>query len=507
MAPAYVHLFERDCSVKTNNGARPNILILYPDQMRHDVMGCAGNPVIKTPQIDRIANEGVRFDQAFVATPMCTPFRSSLHTGLYSHATGAYANHHPIHDGHPSLAGHLGEHGYRTGYIGKWHLNGGEAPGFVPPGPRRMGFEHFVGFNRGHYYLDGIYYRDTDQAFHCPRFEPEYQTDHLIEFLDGAAADDDRPFFGVVSYGPPHFPMDMPRHYRDLYHPDEVPLGPTSGDVELQRRVTEELLRDGFPAASGVWGMEGGTRGYDDEEGVRSFLAEYYGLVASIDHEVGRILSWLDARGLTENTVVVFLSDHGDMAGEHGYLCGTKKNAYRPSMQVPLIVRYPERFAAGRVVDSLVDVSVDTMPTLLELCGIDVPATLHGTSYLSLLDGRSEATRDAVFYEAHRELEGPERFPVPERGVRTNEWLYVRRPDGPKLLIDEVNDPYELHDLAADEAYAPVIADLQAMLDDHMRKTGDDWATEAIFPPPGFLSHEEKSEKQQRLAEEAIVAC
>lgn len=493
----------------TADGARPNILIIYPDQMRYDVMGCAGNDVIKTPQIDRLANEGVRFDQAYVATPVCTPFRSSLHTGLYSHATGAYANHHPIDPGHLSLATMLGENGYRTGYVGKWHLNGGEAPGFVPPGPRRMGFDHFVGFNRGHYYLDGIYYRDTDQPYHCPRFEPDYQTDHLLEFMRAATASgDDAPFFGMVSYGPPHFPMDMPKHYRDLYRPGEVPLGVTSGDVKLQEKITAELVRDGFPAASGVWGMkDGSSDAYDDEEDVRNFLAQYYGLVASIDYSVGRILAWLDEQELSENTVVVFLSDHGDMAGEHGYRCGTKKNPYRQAMQVPLIVRYPERFAGGQVADSLVDVSVDTMPTLLEICGIDVPPSLHGTSYLPLLDGHSTPTRDAVYYELHRELEGPERFPIPERGVRTEEWLYVRTPDRPKLLIDLVNDPEELHNLVNDQAYASVLEDLQAKLDEHMRRTGDDWSAEAVFPPEGFLSHEEKSEKQERLAEEAIIEC
>lgn len=488
---------------------RPNVLVLYPDQMRYDVMSAAGNPTIKTPQIDRLAREGVFFEQAYVATPMCTPFRSSMHTGLYSHATGAYTNHHPIHDGHVGLAQLMREQGYRTGYIGKWHLNGGEAPGYVPPGERRLGFEHFVGFNRGHYYFDGIYFRDGEQPYHCPRYEPDYQTDQLLEFIeDGIHRDPSRPFFGMVSWGPPHFPMEMPAHYEDLYTPEEVPLGPTSGDVDLQAKVTRELMDQGFPAASGVWGMdELGSGEYDDEAFVRRFLARYYGLVASIDHNVGRILSWLDANDLADDTMVVFLSDHGDMAGEHGFRCGTKKCAYRQSMQVPLVVRYPRRFPAGHRSAELVDVAVDSLPTILEACGIDVPEGLHGTSYLPLLEGGSAPTRDAVYYEMNREREGPERFPVPERGVRTKEWLYVRTPEKPKLLIDLRNDPEELHDLSDDERYRPVMERLQAILDEHMARTGDDWSAEAIFPPAGFLSHEEKTEKQRRLAEEAIVEC
>lgn len=486
---------------------RPNILIIYPDQMRYDAMGCAGNPVVKTPQIDRLAYEGVRFEEAYVATPMCTPFRSSLHTGKYSHSTGAYSNHHPIFDGHVSLADRLSAEGYQTGYIGKWHLNGGEAPGFVPPGQRRLGFEHFVGFNRGHYYQDGIYFRDTDQPYHCPRFEPDYQTDHLLEFMEESTKDPSRPFFGLISYGPPHFPMDMPEYYRRLYRPDEVPLGVTAGNVELQKKVRQELLENGFPPASGVWGVEGSSGEYDDEETVRRYLAEYYGLMANVDHNVGRILAWLDKQGLAEDTVVIFLSDHGDMAGEHGYRCGTKKTAYRQSMQVPLIVRYPRRFPAGHVAHSLVDVAVDTMPTILELCGIEIPDEAHGTSYLPLLDGEESPTREAVFYEVNREREGPERFPIPERGVRTREWLYVRTPEAPKLLIDLQNDPEELQNLVNDDRYQGELERLQQMLDQHMANTDDDFSAEAVFPPEGFLSHEEKSEKQRQLAQQAIVEC
>ncbi|MEX2540667.1 MAG: sulfatase [Trueperaceae bacterium] len=487
---------------------RPNILIVYPDQMRYDAMGCAGNPVVKTPHIDRLAHEGVMFEEAYVATPMCTPFRSSLHTGKYSHDTGAYSNHHPIDDGHTSMADQLTEIGYRTGYIGKWHLNGGEAPGFVPPGRRRLGFEHFVGFNRGHYYLDGIYFRDTEQPYHCPRFEPDYQTDQLLDFMESSIDDDSaRPFFGLISYGPPHFPMDMPKHYKELYRPEEIVLGPTSGDIELQKKVTRELLDNGFPAASGVWGVGGAEAEFDDEQAVRRFMAHYYGLMANIDHNVGRIMAWLEKKGIADDTVVIFLSDHGDMAGEHGYRCGTKKTAFRQSMQVPLVVRYPKRFRAGTRVSSLVDVAVDTMPTIMELTDAELPRDVHGASYLPLLEGSPEPTREAVFYQVHRELEGPERFPIPERGVRTEEWLYVRTPTAPKLLIDLKNDPEELHNLVGDEQYRSQVDSLQAMLDEHMRRTGDDFSAEAIFPPAGFLSHEEKSEKQRQLAERAVVEC
>ena len=135
---------------------RPNILLIYPDQMRYDAMGCAGNQVIKTPQIDRLSAEGVHFAEAYSGYPICCPFRASVLTGKYAQNHGMVQNHFPLRGDQTFLADVLKSNGYRTGYVGKWHLEGGPKPGFVPP-DRRFGFEHFVGFNRGHDYLSSIY--------------------------------------------------------------------------------------------------------------------------------------------------------------------------------------------------------------------------------------------------------------------------------------------------------------------------------------------------------------
>jgi arylsulfatase A-like enzyme len=485
---------------------RPNILFVYPDQLRADTLGCTGNPAIKTPYFDRLAEEGVRFDQAYTSFPLCTPFRASLFTGKYNHSTGVHANHHPIPLGQDFLPEILKANGYQTGYIGKWHLEGGDAPGFVPPGSRRLGFDHFVGFNRGHYYQNAIYYRDSGKPYHCPRYEPDFQTDHLIEFIDRAVRTNDTPFFGMICYGAPHFPFNMPEYLKRLYRPEEVALGPTAGDVDLQKRVTAELLQNGFPAASGLWGVSrGDVAQYEDEQAVREYLASYYGMIANVDHNLGIILNYLDAAGLSKNTVVMVFSDHGDMAGEHGYRCGTKKTPYRQACQVPLLVRCPDHFPAGLVVDSLVDVSVDTMPTVLDMVGIEIPASVQGTSFRTLLEGHREPTRKAVFYEVNKEMEGPERFPIPERGVRTPQWLYTRTQQAPKLLVDLQNDPEERVNLIDDQRLAAQVEKLEELLQTHLAETEDDWSAEAVFPAPGFLTHEEKSEKQKKLLEEAVV--
>jgi arylsulfatase A-like enzyme len=197
------------------------------------------------------------------------------------------------------------------------------------------------------------------------------------------------------------------------------------------------------------------------------------------------------------------VSDHGEMAGENGRY--GKKTFYRNAMQVPMLVRYGRGFEGGRVVDTLVDPSVDTMPTLLELCGIPVPECVQGASYLSLLQGGPTPAREAIYYEILMEREGPERFPVPERGVRTLEWLYVRRRNGPTHLFDLREDPLEVRNLVTSAAHEEVIDHLDRMLTVHMEHTGDDWGIEAVYPPPDFQTHEEGRIYARRLLERAVV--
>jgi len=139
------------------------------------------------------------------------------------------------------------------------------------------------------------------------------------------------------------------------------------------------------------------------------------------------------------------------------------------------------------------------------LCGIDIPRSVQGQSYLHLLEGVPGSERQALFYEVNMEKEGPERFPIPERGVRTKKWLYVRTENAPKLLIDRESDPHELNNLVNEPSFRDIIVQLDKLLADHMKRTSDDWSAEAVFPPSGFLTHEVKTDKQKRLIEEAVI--
>ena len=233
----------------------------------------------------------------------------------------------------------------------------------------------------------------------------------------------------------------------------------------------------------------------------------YISPIAKIDRNVGRILDWLDAKGIAENTFVIFFSDHGDMLGQHDYYCGNKRVPYRGSMQVPVIARYPGRFPAGHVSDCMIDLSVDTMPTVLQLCSIPCPEDIHGRSFLPLLQGEMGSTRDSVMYELIRQSRGTEGdvHPTPRRGIRTKDWLYVREPDGPYLLFDLRNDPHEETNLVGDPRHSETMAELDRRVTRNMMDTGDDWDPEHDSPPPDFVTHEDAAQIHGDLLGRAIV--
>ncbi len=480
---------------------RPNILLIYADQMRYDAMGCAGNPVIRTPQIDRLASEGVHFAEAYTSYPLCCPFRASVMTGKYAQGHGMIQNHFPLRGDQAFLADLMKDAGYRTGYIGKWHLEGGPKPGFVPP-DRRFGWDHFIGFNRGHEYTSSIYYDDDGQAYHSRRYEPDYQTDQLIEFIaDASTAKDGKPWIGYVSYGPPHFPMDMPDYLRTVYRPEEIPLPAGVPDMELQRRlqrIRNEVWCGGDPRSGHSSHAAYDTKAVGEPETeaeIRQFIAEYYGMIHNIDWNVGRVLNELDRQGVADDTVVLFFSDHGDMCGQHGHFCGIKNTAYRGAMHVPLIVRYAARFKP-RKSEALVDVGPDMMPTILDIVGADIPEDLDGKSYVPVLDGEQTEARDAIWYQVFTQTgANPREFaPFAERGIRTRDWLYMRHKDNRVLLFDERADYHEQDNLVDDPAYRPLMTEFDARITAHMEATGDDWAMAADFPPPGWITHAEAKE-------------
>lgn len=418
---------------------RPNILFIMPDQLRAQALGCMGNPDVRTPHLDKLAAESLLFDQAFANTPVCCPARAVILTGRYAHRNGMVANDLRLRESEITLAELLREAGYRTGFIGKWHLDGGpRLPGWVPPGPRRQGFQFWAANECSHAHFNTQYFRDSDQPIPIRNFEVEAWTDLACEFLE-AGRRDPRPFFLTVQPGPPHDPYKAPPEYARLYEPAKLAMRPN-------------------------WRQAPGAPGPNE-------IAEYYGMVTAIDDQVGRLLARLEELGLAEDTIVLFSSDHGDMLGSHGLRL--KRKPWEESIKIPAILRYPRLIRKGRRTEAFFT-HADFAPTLLGLCGLRPHPRMQGANLASFIQtGRGAAPNSAFF-----QIFGPYRGDGTGdawRGIRTRRYMYARFASAPWVLYDLDNDPHELNNLATDAAAASIRKELDRKLDDWMRRAGDSW--------------------------------
>ncbi len=438
---------------------RPNILFLLPDQMRGQAMGCMGNPDVKTPNLDKLASEGLLFRNTFANTPVCCPARANILTGKYSHANGMIANDLRLRESETSVAEIFGEAGYRAGFVGKWHLDGGKRqPGWIPPGPRRQGFEFWAANQVSHQHFDTHYYRDVEEPIPIKTFEPEVWADLGIEFLK-ETANDERPFFLSVQMGPPHDPYLAPEKYMEMYDPEKLTLRPNfDGDTSDRPLTPSPYGEDNLPG--------------------RKEIAAYYAMITAVDEQIGRILGELDDLGLAEDTIVLVSSDHGDMLGSHGKR--VKRKPWEESIRIPGIVRYPRAAQGGKVTDALFT-QVDFAPTLLTLCGIDVPPAMQGSDLSPVILGNSEQGPDSAFFQ----IFGPFHAGGAEfgwRGVRTQRYMYARRESEPWVLYDLQNDPHELNNLANDPGSVEIREELEVKLTEWMEKTGDSWEFDWTAP-------------------------
>jgi arylsulfatase A-like enzyme len=438
-----------------------NVLFVLADQWRDQAFSHRGDPNIKTTNFDSFADQGARWQRCYASNPLCTPNRSCLLTGRFSHQTGMIGNNLMIPPENRCLAEPFTEAGYATHYIGKWHVDGEAYPGFVPPGWRRRGFTTFEGFNRGHYYPTGAHYFTNDGKLIYPDvYEPTYQTDLAIDFMKKQKSAE-KPFYCYLSWGPPHMPYKPPKEW-DTHKPKELQWRPNVTKAEKARPAT------------------------------RRALAGYYGLIDSLDHEMGRLMKSLDDMGLADNTLVVFNSDHGDMHGSHGLHFKSKPED--ESLHVPLMMRLPGKITPGLKPDALVS-TIDLMPTILSLAGLKAPATVVGVDKsAAVLGGQIEC--DSVYsmgamHAARAQETGaatPAHEPASEGAGESNgtgEWrcmvtpthkLIVREGNVNNGLFDVIKDPYEMSNLWN----KPESAGLQQQLLDRMKQWQTD--THDIFP-------------------------
>lgn len=384
---------------------RPNLVFIFSDQQARDMVGVYGESDVLTPNLDALAAGGITFDHCVSNAPVCTPYRGMLLTGQHPLWNNCFDNDRRLlTDVGDSFAEVLGAAGYRNGYVGKWHLFGGDRDQPVPPGPDRHGFDDaFLSNNCAlNYDPDHAFYWDGDEKRLFGDWEVAGQTAQALDFLNRQTTD--QPFSLFISYHAPHnhfggdaeaySGFDAPEEFKALYDPSALNLRPTIPDNARSRRM------------------------------VQGYLA----MCSEVDHHVGRVLAHLDELGLAENTIVVYTSDHGETFGAYSnhWHKGSPEDV---SVRVPLIMRLPEGLAAGRRSDLLIG-SLDLMPTILGLMGFEAPKECQGADLsTAIIESDDDAVESVpLFY-----------FTTPWRGVYTRRWTYsienVDRENGRADLI------------------------------------------------------------------------
>jgi arylsulfatase A-like enzyme len=418
----------------------PNIIWFMPDQWRGQALGSMGDENARTPNLDLMAKEGLQFRNTVANTPVCCPARAILMTGQYCHTNGMTANDLRLNENSNSIAKVLRGAGYRTGFIGKWHLDGGpRMPGFVPPGDRRHGFDFWAANECSHDHFKAQYFRNDPKPIEMGKFEAEGWTDLALEFLD-QQKNSDKPYFLMVAPGPPHDPYGAPPEYMNRFDPNKIRLRGNYTEVE-----------------------KGPTR---------KDIAAYYAACTAVDDQVGRLRKAIAQSSQAEDTAMFFFSDHGDMLGSHGMRL--KRKPYEESIRVPGIIHYPRVMKQGRVNEQLFS-HVDIPATTVGLCGITPPSSFQGEDFSKTVVGKSGKARKDAFFQIFGPYAG-DGTTAGWRGVRTDRYMFATYIDKPWGLYDLENDPYERHNLIGDTAARTyVLPKLENRLAEYMKSTGDSW--------------------------------
>jgi len=444
-----------------------NVLVICADDHAAAVLGAYGNAKVRTPNLDRLASQGMRFDRAFANMPLCTPSRHSFITGRYPRTIGVTCLDTPFPDRERTLAELLKSAGYDTCAIGKMQFNTPLTHGFdrLVYSPEYQEFIRRKGRQPVPKDLDVL---PPWKSFAEPaiwlnsRYRPfgAADADMVGTFFAREAGrylearKEERPFFLMVSFNEPHSPYRFPIEYRQRHQPATFTVPKAGAEDD-----------EGLPAA---------FRGMADQD-KQGILASYYTSVEFMDKNVGLVLDALERSGRANDTLVVYLSDHGLFLGQHGWF--EKHALYEPAVRTPLIVRCPGRVRPGQATGALVEL-VDLVPTVLEFGGVDVPGNVQGRSLVGLLEGRVAAHRSRVFVEYALNEEAM---------VRTDRWKLIytlgrkerqdgfttgRPPQGRRVrLYDLQNDPEETTDLSSKPDQAERVAELTAALAEHLKKT------------------------------------
>lgn len=451
---------------------RPNFIFILTDDQRWDQIGCMGKfPWLKTPNIDRIAQEGALFANSFVTISLCSPSRGCFLTGVYPHIHEVRLNEDKdIDPGIPNMGQLFQKEGYETAYVGKWHMK--------PISDPRPGFDYWLSF-KGQGVYNNPPLNENGKEFNAEGYMTDLLNDYAINWLKKPR---NKPFLLYLSHKAIHGPSTPAERHKDLYKDAEMPEPPNfrdtfKGKPEWQRAGfvrggrREDWLKNKdkkIPESldPGVWNskMTGGRLGM-------------FQTIAAVDEGIGKIFKTLEEMGELDNTVIIFAGDNGYFYGEHRR--GDKRLAYEESIRVPLLVRYPAIIKPGTKINEMV-LNIDLLPSMLNISGAKIPPHVQGKSFKPLLEGKTVSWRKSFLYEYFQEDWLPS---IPTMlGVRTEEWKYIIYPEikkNPELfnlkdmdeLYDLKNDPYEMKNLAEDSAYKNKLTELQKELAKLMKET------------------------------------
>ena len=441
---------------------RPNVLFILVDEWRAQATGYNGDTNVNTPVLDSFERTSVNFQNAVSGHPVCCAYRGSLMTGQFPLRNGVLINDVELKPNGVTLGEAFTRAGYRTGYIGKWHLYGspdgkyGRRQAFVPP-DKRFGFEYWKAFECSHNYNKSPYYEGNDQTMkYWQGYDAIAQTADACSFIEQHAKAAD-PYFLTLSLGPPHAPYDTaPEKYQAMYRDREIQLRP---NVPAEKR-----------------------------EEATAILRGYYAHIAALDDCLGRLLATLDRTGAADNTVVVFASDHGDMMRSQGLT--TKLYPWDESIRVPFLLRYPAKYGKkGRRLNTPLN-TPDIMPSLLSVCGLPVPESVDGADLSKLAAGAPERPEASALLSVPVPTTELRKHGFAEyRGLRTARYTYARSIHGPWLLYDNERDPYQKQNLCGKNEAKQIQSRLDRELTARLRELKDDFLPAAEYVRRAGVGH------------------
>lgn len=466
---------------------KPNVLFVLCDDIRHDALGIAGHPHLKTPNIDKLAIEGSWFKNTFCTTSLCSPSRASILSGLYAHTHGVVNNFTEYPADLISFPLHLQNHGYETAYIGKWHMGEeNDAP--------RPGFDWFSTHKGQGSYFDTAFNTNGEGSKVVPGYYTHVVTDMAIDWINRDHGD--KPWLMMIGQKAPHsfyFPEPKYEHVFD----DVQILYP---ETAFMLKDKPQWITDRLTTWHGIYGplFEWRKKFPDSSpEAVKDFAAmtrAYLGTIISVDDSMGRLVDELKRRGELDNTIIVFMGDNGLLNGEHGMV--DKRTSHEPSIRVPLIVRYPGLASTQKEKPNVVEkqvLTVDIAPSLVELCGAPPLENIHGKSFVNLTKGSDTDWRQSWFYHYNYEKQFP--YTPNVRSVRTDLWKYTHYPHGDgspdrhKAELYNIEfDPEERHNLIDNPKYVGVVDGLKKQLSALMLETGLDPKTDKMPIDDGIKS-------------------